>query len=56
LKTEVNLPTVSNKKIILFFVGILKTTEAKSRIRIKSNGMDLDPYDNATDLEHCRSK
>jgi hypothetical protein len=32
------------------FVGIVKVTEEKSRIR--SNGADPDPYENVTDPEH----
>jgi hypothetical protein len=34
LKTDVNVPTVSNKQKI--FVGILKATEEKSRIQIRN--------------------
>ncbi len=33
LKTDVNVPTVSNQPRNLFFVAILKATEEKSRIR-----------------------
>jgi hypothetical protein len=33
LKTDVNVPSVSNNQRNLFFVAILKATEEKSRIR-----------------------
>jgi hypothetical protein len=52
LKTEINVPTVSNKQINLFLVGIKKATGDKSRIRIRVSGSVYpDPYQNVTDSE-----
>ncbi len=60
LKTDGNVPTVRNKlKTLekpLFFVGILKATAKKRRIRIRNlvyGSQDPDPYQNVTDPEHC---
>jgi hypothetical protein len=49
------------KKKRLFFVGILKDTEGKSRVRIRYSlvpcgSEDPDPYQNVTDLEHWKEE
>jgi hypothetical protein len=36
LKTGVVVPTVNNRKKTIFFVGFLRATEEKSRIRIRN--------------------
>jgi hypothetical protein len=62
LKTNVNVPTVKINKETwgknYFFVGILKATEEKSRLRNRDpvvlyGSADLDPYQKLTDPEHC---
>jgi hypothetical protein len=54
LKTEVNVSTlctvISKKNLV--FVGVLKATGEKNRIRT-SSGADPDPLENITDPEHC---
>ncbi len=51
--------TLLSKKILTktrFFVGILKATDKKSKIRIRSlvyGSKDPDPSRNVTDPEHC---
>ncbi len=41
----------------IFFIGILKVTDEKSRIRSlirqRYGTADPDPYQNVTDMEHC---
>ncbi len=63
LKTDVNVPSESNKQNNLednlLFVGILKVTEEKSRIRIRNpviriRGSEL--HQNVTDPEYCRKE
>ncbi len=60
LKTAGNVSTVRNKlksiEKTLFFVGILKATAKKRKIRIRNpvdGSEDPDPYQNVTDPEHC---
>jgi hypothetical protein len=57
LKTDVNVPTIRNKHKNFVFVGFLKATDEKSRIRIQIHysvygSKDPDPYQNFTDPEH----
>ncbi len=65
MKKNLNVPSKSNKQKNyennLFFVGILKVTDEKSRIRKEPlvSVPDPDPYQNTTDPEHrlvgCRT-
>jgi hypothetical protein len=60
LKTDVNVPTESNKKNKLeknlFFIGILEATDEKSRVNqvYGSKDPDQDPYQNITGPAHCK--
>jgi hypothetical protein len=66
MKTVVNVPSKRNKPNKIrkkyFFIGILKVADEKSRIprsRFESGSIhwyrstDPDPYQNATDPQHC---
>jgi hypothetical protein len=53
LKTDVNIPAVSNKQKKKFF-GILKDTEEETRTQIL-NSVDPDPYHNVTDPKDCKT-
>jgi hypothetical protein len=61
MKTDVNVPSKSNKQKFfeknLVFVGILKATDDKCRIRISTVSLwygsaDPDPYQNVKDPRH----
>ncbi len=55
MENDVSVPSKSNKEKKNFFVGILKVTDKKSRIRICQSDVqseDPDPYQNVTDPEH----
>jgi hypothetical protein len=57
LKTDVNVPTVSNKQKNLLFVGILKVTDEQGRIQIRNQlygSKDPEPSQNVTDPKHWK--
>ncbi len=55
-KTDVNVPSKSNKQKNLLFVGILSAIDEKAGSGSVSQGYgsaDLDPYQNVKDQQHC---
>ncbi len=56
LKTDFNVPLVTNKQKTLEKIGILKVTAKKRRLRIRNTVYGFkgsNPYQNVTDSEYC---